>query len=312
MFRRLVVALIMISVGVDGADGQAARGAAGTPDFGGLVRFAYPADGQIVAPGDSLDFAIEYDGDSPIVFAMVAYPGGALLLENTLRGKLLVLPEWIGPVGLSAIGKTASGSVVGSRNVTINVAVSDTMVFAIELRPPILSLAGPGSVGSVSVVGKYRDGVSRDITDYRTSFETMTGPGIVCVMRDAAVVGRVSGTAEILVTHGGLVDTLRVDVGDASRRNNVPHASLEEMYEARVGDTICFTADGCWDYDACVGEPLVESAYTWTLTHNDVVRHGSGSAFCHRFDESGFGTIMLKVTDAQGDSSMTAGMIVVE
>jgi hypothetical protein len=317
----LAAFMLLFATGSHGGRAQppenARRGPALTvPPFGGRVmRFTSPQDGQVVAAGDTVDVVIETEDGAPLESAFVVFAGGALVLRPPFHGHLPIREEWVGPVELLAAGKTTSGLLVDSRKLTLQVIVRDADVVALMAPPDGMRLAGPGSTRSLSITGKYSDGIERDLTEFQTSYSFVTGSDVACITEGRVIVGRSPGLATVLVRHGSLQETLEITVGDERQPNNLPHAVLEDSYEAAVGDTLCLSAARCWDPDDCLGERLGNEAFQWKLLLDDTVSRsveGVGFEFCIAAEKPGTGLIYLTVTDAHGGSSETIATVIIE
>ena len=283
------------------------------PPFEGYdLRFTSPTDGQTVVAGDSVEIAIEVDGDAQLQMILVTFRGGGLMLQPPFRQKMMMPREWIGPVAFSAMGKTDSGSILASKWITIEAGLGDVNLLDIESSERHLWLSGPGDSRTLTIYGQYSDGIRRDISEYHTSYSLLGEPDVACIAPEAVIVGVGPGSAAVLVSHKGLQDTLLVNVDSERWMNNMPYAALEPIYEGSTGAPLCFSAAECYDFDECLGEHLGEHSFVWRLSFGGALQEGIGREYCITPDRSGIGTLHLTVTDEHGDSSQAVSIVVIE
>ena len=114
------------------------------PPYVGLaIRFETPTSGQKVAAGDSLAVVIDVDNNLQLETVTIVFPGGALFLEPPFRGWIPIARGRIGFMTLSAIGKTATGGMVSSKSITVEVEVRDAELAAVTASDESPRLSGP-------------------------------------------------------------------------------------------------------------------------------------------------------------------------
>ena len=286
--------------------------ASGIPEFAGeLLRIAQPLGGQNVFAGDSMDVVVEVVGDVQLELVSIVLPGGAAFLNAPPFRLTFQIPiEHLGPLTLSALGKTTDGQLVSGPYVTVEVGVRAALD-RISASEETVRIAGPGDVRRVRVFGHYADDVERDIT-YRTSYEVVEGGDLACVTDRGEIVGRAAGDAVVRVRDGGYEDDVRVIVGSRPRQNNAPDATLSGRYKGHAGEEICISARDCSDLDACLGEELSADSLRWQLVFDSATYEGVGWEFCLVPEKPGFGMLELTVTDRHSASSKAYAMVVIE
>ena len=309
-----VLLFVAFTAGASAAEPlQKSSAADSLPPFAGIaLRFVTPASGQRVAAGESLDVVIEVDHDVKLETAMVSYFGGGLLLQTPFRGRILIPRDRIGIMTLSALGKTTAGEMVISTSVNLEVEVRDARLLEIVPSEKHPELLGPGDVVLMRIYGEYSDGIKREVTNYQTSFTVVDGVEIACVTDDGAIIGRSPGAASVMVGNGALETLVPVIVGVRKLENNPPLAFLQYLYEGTLGETLCFSASGSRDYDACLGEPLGEESFQWELTSVSGTFEGVGREFCITPERVVRALLVLTVTDRHGATSKTTAIVVID
>jgi hypothetical protein len=286
---------------------------ADVPEYAGeRVHFVSPAEGQEVVAGDSLAVELAVEDGLSLSVLLVTYPGGMMMLDPPYRTKLWIDPTRIGPMEFSALGKTAAGEIASSPSVTVLIGPGAAELVALTAHFDNQVLYGPGCLESLDIYGSYTDGIERELTGFRTRYSVVEGMDLICVTDDGVVVGRASGKAVVLVSHGDRELRIPVTVLDGECGNNPPHANLPREFAGRVGQELCLDAPGVFDHDSCLGESLDPAQYRWTLHFESEVHEGTGAVLCFTPDRPGTGVVSLKVTDQHGASSQTAATVRVE
>jgi hypothetical protein len=279
---------------------------------GEALRIAQPLGEQEVFAGDSMAVVVEIVGDVEVELVIVVFPGGAAFLDKPPFRTAIQIPiEDVGPMTIGALGKTTDGHMVSAPDVTVDVDVR-ARLDRISTHDESLSLDGPGDVCSIRVSGHYNDDVTRDITNYHTSYKVITGGELACVTDRGVIVGRAPGDAVVHVSHGTYDKTVHVTVGGLARQNNAPDATLLKTYQGSAGTELCISARDCSDVDACLGEALSAESFRWTLDFDFAKYEGVGWEFCLVPKEAGYGFLELTVTDRHDASSSTFATVVIK
>lgn len=131
----------------------------------------------------------------------------------------ITVPERaLGPVTLFAVGLDASGGMLISNDVILNVrTLSKLESVRIITQDPVL--VGAGTRRRLSVIGHYEDGVDRDITTSTvgTAYET-SNANVVTIAADGTMTAGGPGIATVIARHDGAQDSITVTVKAVNTR----------------------------------------------------------------------------------------------
>ena len=310
---RLLLSAILLSVcfAAVGANTDQDPPTAGIAEYAGRhLRFISPIDGQRIVAGDSLSIALSVAEGYEVNLIFVVLPGGMIELTHPFSKKILIDEEVIGEITFSALGKTQSGEMVASNDVSIEILSGDELL---EIVPRYShgQIHGVGCTSSLSIAGIYSSGIERDLTEHATFYSVVEGSDVVCVMEDGVVVGRHPGEAVVLVVHEDHELEVSFTVGDGDCSNNRPQAELPPLIECELGIEACLDASLVRDFDSCFGEALDPNLIQWTVVMESGVIQGRGYQFCFLPEKVGDGIVKLEVTDSHGATSMTMSVVVV-
>lgn len=308
---KLPVIAVLLSTGIAAVCG--ATGPDSTsfqfPEYAGRqLRFVSPVDGQEVVAGDSLVISLSVADGCEIELVLVAVAGRICELHDPFTETIRIDEAELGTVVLTAVGRTVTGEIAGSYDVSVEVVTRAGLVgifpFSHQGR-----IHGIGCVSSLVIFGRYADGVERDLTELGTSYSVVAGSDIVCVTADGVVVGRRPGEAVVRVGHGGHELELPFLVGDGDCPNNTPQVGFATTVVCGSGQETCLQASQVRDFDECIGEALDPDRIHWKLESESGITEGRGYEFCFRPEKPGDGLLTLKVTDSHGASAWTMSVV---
>jgi hypothetical protein len=264
----------------------------------GTVRIVSPADGTVVSSGDLV--TVEVVGEDGFVPQTVLALGGGSAERSsdapfTLQFK--VPSEALGPLRLFAIGIDADGETVLSDDVVLNVRTS-AAIEAVRIITQDPFLFGAGARQQLFSLGRFNDGVSRDITTRATGTVYRTSnPSIVTVSDEGVITAVGAGIATVAVQNGGRQDSVSVTV----RKNVAPLASAGDDVTLSCvipGQSTPVTLDGSASTDLD-GDPITlvwsEGGVVTALGETLTVEIGAG---IHTFDLAVFDGMTSVANDA--------------
>jgi len=182
---------------------------------GSSIAIVSPAPGTTVAPGATISVVVEAQGDAQPEAVIVIAASRVIVLEQAPFRTQVTLPATaFGSTAIDAIAFYPDGDVAFADQVLLPVRVTATLTSLRTLAGDIV-LPRPGSTRQLSVLGKFSDGIERDLT--RASRGTLYGSSsltpIAAVSPDGLVTGLAPGNATIVVRNGNVFTSINAKVG---------------------------------------------------------------------------------------------------
>lgn len=163
-----------------------------------------PATGTVVAPGESVRVVVQASSTR----VMLVGPETSLTDDAApFEFDLLIPAGAVGSFPIQAFGASDTGTFAESNTVTLS--VRGPRLQSMQMVPREMMILAPGSTQSLSVLGTYSDGVTRDITE--------PSAGTTYIARGEGVVS---------VSPAGVVTALSLGVGSVIAWNQPHNASV--------------------------------------------------------------------------------------
>jgi Big-like domain-containing protein len=162
-----------------------------------------PADGTVVAPGQSVSITIMAVNNASVVTAFVLSPLGGTSTASSLPAQLsMSIPETVAlrKYHLMATGGTNGGQVLYSNSVTIDVERPDLPIQLTNLQGRIVftGITGPSPL---TVYAKFPDGANLDVTESSNLAFASSNPAIATVDANGMVKPVGQGSTTIIATY---------------------------------------------------------------------------------------------------------------
>lgn len=172
------------------------------------LRIDLPADGTIVHPGETITVRVTSSTDhSWSVLTVLTKLSDAMPAEaHSVPAEFsITIPSNIdtsGRYALTAFGTTATGDLVESDSINLDVERSDMPVSLSEVNFSSLIMEAPGQTHDLLVLAHFADGKMLDVRESGKLAFHSTDPKIATVDATGAVRAVAPGTASIIVTYG--------------------------------------------------------------------------------------------------------------
>jgi hypothetical protein len=170
-----------------------------------LLQITAPADGTIVAPGQTL--AVTVSSPANVAFSSVGVIGerplGLTDIATAVPAQFsIVIPANIAPriYELTAMGTTASGQDVESEPIEIDVERSDMPTSLSALLPRIIFQA-QGETSPITLVAKFPDGSAPDVTESSRVSYSSSNAAVASVDETGMVTAVGAGQATVTATY---------------------------------------------------------------------------------------------------------------
>jgi pimeloyl-ACP methyl ester carboxylesterase len=202
------------------------------PDYAGrLIQITSHENGETVHPGQNISVSVQGKGRHTLGGGAVYYPGGALHADDLDVLSQITIPlSHIGPFELFVMGLTGDGRFAISDVITLNVdpAADPTdppTLESLSVEPEHIVLSGPGDIRQLRVLGKYSDGIERDLSNSALgTWYSNCALSIINVTYDGVVVAVGPGECSLNATNNGKHGYAQITVLDGPQLNNIPVA----------------------------------------------------------------------------------------
>jgi cysteine-rich repeat protein len=183
---------------------------------GSSIGIVSPAPGTAVTPGATIAVEVEVRGDVPPEAVFIIAAGTLVEVEQApFRVEVTIPPTAFDSVAIDAIALYPDGDIAFATQVPLVVNLAATLV-SLRLPGGDVVLPRPGRTRQLTVLGKFSDGVERDLT--RAARATLYGSSsvtpIASVSPDGLVTGLAPGNATIVARNGNVVTSINVLVGE--------------------------------------------------------------------------------------------------
>lgn len=188
------------------------------PARGNSLAITSPSGGTVVTPGQTISVSVVVNsGTYPNGIGIVGGQdgGGTMMIAGPLSGSSLTFAVTIpadalpGPLGISATGTDASGTLDASAEVSLDVERTDTPV-SLRVSPPSFHVQQGQSL-PLTVFGVYADGSWQGLTE-SSRLQTSSSNTVVATVQNGSVVAGEPGNANIQISYDGLTATVPVVV----------------------------------------------------------------------------------------------------
>ena len=138
----------------------------------------------------------------------------------------LTIPEdFVGTYTVTAIGTNMDEDYYTSPEVTVQVETT-VPIDAVKIFPTSPIIKGEGSTRAIQVVGRYNDGVTRDITTHASTIFLVNDPSIFSVDANGVITAVSEGISTLIAINGNVQDSVTVTI--------LPECSVSPVFLARV------------------------------------------------------------------------------
>src|SRR5579872_6993510 len=167
------------------------------------LQITSPADGAVVAPGQSVSITVVAVNNASVVTVFVLSPLGGTSTASSLPAQLsMSIPETVAlrKYDLTATGGTNGGQVLYSNPVTIDVERPDLPIQLTSLQGRIVftGITGPSPL---TIYAKFLDGTNLDVTESSNLAFTSSNPTIATVDANGMVKPVAQGSTTIIATY---------------------------------------------------------------------------------------------------------------
>lgn len=270
---------------------------------GAALRIVSPARGTEVIAGSKIIVEVVADNFVPTSVSVMTSKTVASSETAPFRISLDVPSELLGPIRVLAVGEADDDEAVYSQDLVLIVKTAATIqTLSILNQDPVLF--GRGTQRQLSVVGRYDDGATREITSSFTgTLYRSSNPNVVAVSSEGVLTAVGSGIATVVVQNGAALDSVSVTV-KANRPPSAIATGGVTLTCVPPGAQVPVELDGTGSFDPD-GDAL---AFSW---RENGVELATGP---HATIALGTGThaIDLVVADAAGSSAGTTVTVTIQ
>ncbi len=177
----------------------------------GTLAITSPETGTMVQPGQAVSVAVTPSQGLELAEVLFALPGTAVTVEGPLEAMIVIPENLVGPIEVTAVGKTLEGDVVLSTPITLDVQPATPLeALRIEPRKPILF--GSGASLDLLVIGTYEDGTTRDVSSRGAGTEFLVSDPSVLRVSGFTLESLAEGAATVVASNGEVQDSVTVEV----------------------------------------------------------------------------------------------------
>ncbi len=227
-----------------------------------------PADGSTVTPGSTLTVSVTAGGDDVPESILLVSPEGVIEIEGPppFTASFPVPASALGSMTLKAYGFYPMGEMASSPSITLNVASTATLDSLFVLNGNAV-LGRPGVTRQLTVLGRYSDGILRDVTEAAkgTRYTVSSLSLVANVSPGGLVTGLDGGDATIVIRNGTKITSINVHVDqpcgnevadpgeecDDGNRDDGDGCSSTCQRENHAPEAVCASPTVCNDAGLC-------------------------------------------------------------
>lgn len=181
------------------------------------ITITSPVQGALVAAGGTVNVTVDTNGgEQPTSVLIMSLEDSTIVEQAPFTADVPIPANALGTTRVRALAFYAGGGMAFSAPVILNVQVNATLT-SLEVLNGNQVLPRVGRTRQVSVIGKYSDGVRRDLTKAATGTKYTISQlsDIAIVSADGLITAVGAGNATLAVTNGPATATVNVRVLNA-------------------------------------------------------------------------------------------------
>jgi pimeloyl-ACP methyl ester carboxylesterase len=145
--------------------------------------------------------------------------------EEPFQATLTIPLDFIGEYQIDAVGTNVDEDYFTALPVPVQVS-TNAVVEEVTLFPTSPVLRGVGTTRSIQVIGRFSDGVSRDITTSATTQYLIDDPSIFTINGDGVITAVSEGISTLVAVSGDVQDSVTVTI--------LPECSISQVFYQRM------------------------------------------------------------------------------